>query len=772
MKKNTLLFIIGMIFTWQAQAQFPEGFESAVPPAGWLSQEGANGVGVVQSWETTSDAASGSAAAFIRHEDTGGVVSEDWLVTPQFTPTGVTNILEFQQKQFDPDFDFFSTFEIRVSTTSQNVHADFVTIDTQAELDFDNVYSPHYVDLTAYEGSPIYVAFVLIGDDGEDWYIDDVNLVPFANAPDCDVTNVSLADAATDVDIDLGSVTITWDPPATGDAPAGYDIYLGTSPGLLDLFEAEAGTTVTFTGLEYSTTYYWQVTPYNVGGSATGCSEFSFTTEVAPEGSICTNAIIVPSTLPYVTSENTGNFGNDYTSDPGTSCGTNNSYLSGDDVVYSYTPTADGAIALQLSSISDTYAGMFIYEDCADIGSTCAVGVVNENSISNLTIDNFSVISGITYYVVISTWADPQTTSYDLEIVDDTQPVTINSCGDIEGSILVTTDCINSGGFLIEVSLTNMGTTSSIEFSDDQGSATQILNAPGTIFFGPYANMTDVIISLSADGGACTYDHFSLTQETCPLDPDYLNDFTVFPGAQWYTATAEQGFLDESTSGWQVDDFANDDAHINGRSAKVSIYGSTRAEYLVTPAFNLSSGPFYLNFDIALTDFVNTNSAGTMGVDDFVSLNVTTDNWDTNTELIRWDSNSTISPTGEAMPEMILNGYTAETKFALLAFSDTSNSDNEFFIDNFQITAASLSVADNVIDGFSLYPNPTRGTLNFKAQDAIETIRIYNLLGQEVFRVQPRVLNTQVDMIDLPTGIYVVKVQVGDQIGSYKIIKQ
>ena len=771
MKKLSILFIIGIVFTWQAQAQFPEGFEAGVPPAGWVSFEGVNGLGIIQSWETTSDAASGSSAAYIRNEGVGGATVEDWLVTPQFTPTAATNVLSFMQKQFDPDFDFFSTFEIRVSTASQNVHGDFVVVDSWAELDFSDVYSTRYVDLSTYDNVPIYVAFVLSQDDGEDWYIDDVDLLPGANAPDCDVSNASIPDGATNVVLNLGTTTLAWDAPITGDTPLGYKVYLGVVSGSLNLVETTNNTAVNFNNLDYGTTYYWQAIPFNVGGEASGCSEFSFTTMSTPAGSVCTDAIIVAS-LPFNTSGNTGNFGNDYTSDPGTSCGTNNSYLSGDDVVYEYTPAADGAIALQLSNISDTFAGMFIYENCADIGNTCATGVVNENSTTDLTINNFSVISGTTYYIVISTWVDPQTTAYDLDIITDLQPVTISSCGGVEGSILVTTDCINSGGFLIEVALTNMGTTSTLEFSDDQGSAAQVLNAPGTIFFGPYTNMTDVIISLSADGGACTYDHFALTQETCPLDPDYLNDFSIFPGVEWYTATAESGVLDISTSGWQIDDFANDDMHVNGRSAKVSIYGSTRAEYLVTPAFNLSVGSYYLNFDIALTNFINTTNTGLLGVDDFVALYVTSDDWVTSTELIRWDSNSTISTTGEAIPEMTLNGYTAETIFAFFAYSDTSNSDNEFFVDNFQITGTPLSVADNYLEGFSIYPNPTRGILNFKAQDAIETISIFNLLGQEVMRTHPKQTQTQISIDNLSIGVYVVKVNIGSQIGSYKIVKQ
>ena len=61
---------------------------------------------------------------------------------------------------------------------------------------------------------------------------------------------------------------------------------------------------------------------------------------------------------------------------------------------------------------------------------------------------------------------------------------------------------------------------------------------------------------------------------------------------------------------------------------------------------------------------------------------------------------------------------------------------------------------------------------SFRALDNIETISIYNLLGQEVMRAEPRQLQAQIDMTDLPTGMYVVKVQVGEQLGSYRVVKQ
>lgn len=92
---------------------------------------------------------------------------------------------------------------------------------------------------------------------------------------------------------------------------------------------------------------------------------------------------------------------------------------------------------------------------------------------------------------------------------------------------------------------------------------------------------------------------------------------------------------------------------------------------------------------------------------------------------------------------------------------------------NISVCDTALSInEESVFENLTLYPNPTTGLLNFRAQDAIENIRAYNLLGQEVLRSQPRVLNTQVNMTDLPTGVYIVKVQIGNQISTYKIVKQ
>jgi len=62
----------------------------------------------------------------------------------------------------------------------------------------------------------------------------------------------------------------------------------------------------------------------------------------------------------------------------------------------------------------------------------------------------------------------------------------------------VTPDCTNSQ-FSVDVEVTDLGGSSSVTVSDDQGSATQQLTAPGTVTFGPYTEGTNVTFTVTND---------------------------------------------------------------------------------------------------------------------------------------------------------------------------------------------------------------------------------------------------------------------------------
>ena len=672
MKKITLLLFL-LTLTFNGFAQFPEGFETAVPPTGWTSFIGTNGEGTSYNWTTSTTAASGSQAAYVRYENVDNE-AEDWLVTPQFTPSSLANILTFQQRQtFSSDYG--ATYTIRVSTTSQTNHSDFTIIDTQSEADFGGVYSAKNIDLSAYNDTPIYVAFVLSNDDGDSWYIDDVNLIADADAPDC-ASNPTPTNGATDVEInDSGNVVIAWDAPTTGDAATGYEIFWGETSGSLTSLGTISATTVEITNIEYSTTYYWMIVPENVGGSATGCTEWSFTSEEAPPPPANdTMAGAIPITPnPQGTGCNaaqfTLNFSTDGTTDSGMD-GTCNTTDTGLDQFFTWTATTEG---LLWNDSSPGNPGIII-RDTAGNEIACAETFATDNT-------------------TLSGW----------DIGDD-----------------------------LIIQIYDFGTS-----------------------------VSDVA--------------FCLEEYTppAPIVPNYnetFDSFSFLPDT-WTEASGAYGTPTGSSGSFVGDDFINDASHENGQSASVNIWGTGTDEYLISPVFDLSGGTYYLNYDIGLTPYAGTSSA-TLGADDYLALLVTQDGGSSWQELSRWDASTAISNEGQSATEITLSSYGAEVQFAFYAFSDTSNEDNDLFIDNFQITSETLGTATNTLEGFTLYPTIVKEALNFRSQNNVEAITVFNLLGQKVFSGAPNTNNSSINLSKLRPGMYVVKVSAEGKIGSYKIIKE
>jgi hypothetical protein len=94
---------------------------------------------------------------------------------------------------------------------------------------------------------------------------------------------------------------------------------------------------------------------------------------------------------------------------------------------------------------------------------------------------------------------------------------------------------------------------------------------------------------------------------------------------------------------------------------------------------------------------------------------------------------------------------------------------------DFQVSAysATLSVDDvNNPTAFSYYPNPVKNTLTLNAQNTIENVTMYNMLGQEVLRVKPNAIDSAIDMSNLETGTYFVQVTIASISKTIRVIKQ
>ena len=98
------------------------------------------------------------------------------------------------------------------------------------------------------------------------------------------------------------------------------------------------------------------------------------------------------------------------------------------------------------------------------------------------------------------------------------------------------------------------------------------------------------------------------------------------------------------------------------------------------------------------------------------------------------------------------------------------DSDSVDPLDTFQISVYDDTLGDNDMEivHLEIYPNPVSEVLFVKTTDRVDAISIYNMLGQEVLRST----ETQIDVRNIPKATYVVKVEIGERIGSLIFIKQ
>ncbi|PID68024.1 MAG: hypothetical protein CR968_03705 [Flavobacteriia bacterium] len=109
-----------------------------------------------------------------------------------------------------------------------------------------------------------------------------------------------------------------------------------------------------------------------------------------------------------------------------------------------------------------------------------------------------------------------------------------------------------------------------------------------------------------------------------------------------------------------------------------------------------------------------------------------------------------------------------------IAFRHHDVTDMDFIsIDDVTVASGGTgSLEDLQALGFTYYPNPVNDVLNLKADVSINEISVSNLLGQEVYRSTPNMLQQTVDFSNLETGVYMVSVSIDGNEGTFKIVKR
>lgn len=116
-------------------------------------------------------------------------------------------------------------------------------------------------------------------------------------------------------------------------------------------------------------------------------------------------------------------------------------------------------------------------------------------------------------------------------------------------------------------------------------------------------------------------------------------------------------------------------------------------------------------------------------------------------------------PAFESQTVNLPNAMAGQTRYLIFTFI-SDNEDPRGFpaIDDISLTyQAPASTADFNKKQLSYYPNPVNDILNLQYPEALKSIQIYNVLGQEVLSKKVNSNEAHIDMSSLKGGIYIVK---------------
>ena len=85
---------------------------------------------------------------------------------------------------------------------------------------------------------------------------------------------------------------------------------------------------------------------------------------------------------------------------------------------------------------------------------------------------------------------------------------------------------------------------------------------------------------------------------------------------------------------------------------------------------------------------------------------------------------------------------------------------------------ATLSLPNFTASNIKMYPNPTSSVFSIEANEIVESVSLFNVLGQEVLTKYPNSNSVTLDIANFQTGIYVVKTTIGGVSYTSRIVKK
>ncbi|WP_296383987.1 T9SS type A sorting domain-containing protein [Winogradskyella sp.] len=346
-----------------------------------------------------------------------------------------------------------------------------------------------------------------------------------------------------------------------------------------------------------------------------------------------------------------------------------------------------------------------------------------------------------TYYVYVAHFSGGNTTTGTIDITLTCAVVPTCTQAVVDSSTIVEScNPDGSGTFTIDHVISNAGDAGTVL---DDGITTYPV-VVGTVTTGPYMSGDSVTVELTGVDSDCdfTVGTFDFTcPQPAPVNDEISGAITLLVGdtvCENIVAGTNQGATDSIENDNEASCSSSDPAGDVWFSVTVPSTGELTIE--------ISSS---ITAPI-ITDTVMEVYSGTSGA--LVEIECDDDDAAGNLSLVE------------------LTGLTPGDVLLVRVWEWQNN-----FKGNFNICAwspSSLGVEDNTFDGFSYFPNPVKDVLTLNAQNTIEDVKIYNVLGQVILSATPNAVNSDVDMSALSTGAYFVQVTIANTTKTIRVIKQ
>jgi len=110
----------------------------------------------------------------------------------------------------------------------------------------------------------------------------------------------------------------------------------------------------------------------------------------------------------------------------------------------------------------------------------------------------------------------------------------------------------------------------------------------------------------------------------------------------------------------------------------------------------------------------------------------------------------------------------------IVIFPDFQSREDDFdvYFDNIVFGTQTMSAGKPAELKISMFPNPVKDVLSLNCKGTIESIALYNMLGQEVGKTAPGANTAQVNVSNLQKGVYIANIVVNGQLTSQRFIKE